>query len=609
MSLIMSDKLPFLPDPNYEYITTTERAIETLVEIDKHEIIEVDTETTSLDTLIAKVVLIQIGVLGKAYIYDVREGKVNAQIFKDIFEGEKQLKLLQNAVYDYKVLRTNFDISFNRLYDTMLAEQLLFLGLHSKAGLQHLVAKYLHMRLPKDTATSFQDYNQEYKEYQLRYAANDVCVLRDIYNLQLPKLRKDGLMSTAKLEFDFIKPLVEMELNGMLLDIPAWRNILEEKIIERNKVRIQLEDVFQEAVDQQTLFGVSLLNLNSPAQVVKGLHNIGVYVESSDVKELKKYNKNPIVKLLLEYREYEKFISTYGEPMIARIHPKTGRLHTRFKQMVDTGRMSSSDPNMQNIPKQQKYRTCFIARPGYKLVTCDMSGAELRIIANLSGDPLWVKIFNTGGDLHTVSAAYINGISEEDVIKDKKLPDEDKTKKNYRSNSKPISFGLAYGLSAHGLALRLGISKDKAQKMIDRYFELYPVVKLFLEKSGADAVKKRYSVSVSGRRRYYSLPDPTDPVFKSIRGAVERQGKNHPIQGSNADTIKQAMIYAVERIEPYDARLLLTVHDEIIVEVREDQAEDVAKIVEKSMCDGFDKFFSVVKMKADADISDHWVKG
>lgn len=607
--IVSSSGLPDLPAPSYQYITSTEEALRHIEFIERHPIIEVDTETTGLDPFKDRVVLLQIGVHGKAYVFDVRDGRVDAGIFKPLLEGEQNLKLLQNVVFDYKMLKTNFGIELNRVYDLMLAEQLLYLGLHHKSNLQYLVAKYLHLNMPKDIATSFKNYNQKYQEYQLRYAANDVVVLKDIYNLQLNKLQQDSLMRVAQLEFDFAKPLAEMELNGMLLDVPQWQGILDEMVVEHGKLHIQLADAFNQAEEQNTLFGVSLLNLDSPIQVVKRLNRLGVPVDGSDVKELSKYKKNPIVKLLLDYRKYAKFITTYGEPMIARIHPSTGRLHTSFRQMVDTGRLSSSDPNLQNIPKQQKYRSCFIARPGYKLITCDMNSAELRIIANLSKDPLWIKIFNGGHDLHTVSAAGIFGISEEEVIQDKKLDDDDPSKRDYRGKSKPISFGLAYGLSEHGLSLRLGISTEEAKKMINNYFKKYPGVHRFLEDSGKNAVLNRYSVSVSGRRRYYALPDPSDPSFNKIKGAVERQGKNMRIQSSNADTIKQAMVHAVKRISSYDARLLLTVHDEIIIEAREDQVEEVKPIVEQSVKDGFDDFFELVKMKAEADVADYWVKG
>jgi DNA polymerase-1 len=607
--IISSSGLLDLPTPDYKYITSTEEALRHIEFIERHPIIEVDTETTGLDPFNDKVVLLQIGVHGKAYVFDVRDERVDANIFKPVLEGTQTLKLLQNVVFDYEMLKTNFGIELNRIYDTMIAEQLLYLGLHHKSNLQYLVAKYLHLNMPKDIGATFQDYNQQYQEYQLRYAANDVVAMKDIYNLQLNKLQQDGLMRVAQLEFDFTKPLAEMELNGMLLDVPQWREILEEKVLERDKLRIELSDAFNRTMDQSTLFGVSLLNLDSPTQVIKCLNDLGVPVESTDVKELGKYKKNPIVKLLLDYRKYEKFITTYGEPMIDRMHSLTGRLHTSFRQMVDTGRLSSSNPNLQNIPKEQKYRACFVARPGYKLVTCDMSQAELRILGDYSGDPVFLDAFAKGLDLHTRTAADLFGLTYDAVIADKELPEGDPNKKNYRSNVKSLNFGLVYGLTKVGLALRMGTSENEAQDLINAYFKRYPRIKKWLDNAARLAIMNRYSTTISGRRRYYRLPEPSDPQFNRLKGSVERQGKNQPIQGSNADTIKQAMVYVVDRIKPYDARLLSTVHDETITEVREDQAEEVKEIIEQSTIEGFAAFFHKVKMKADADVADYWVKG
>ncbi len=598
-----------LPNPDYKYITSTEEALRHLEFIERHPFIEVDSETTGLDPYLAKIALMQLGVGGQAFVFDVRDGRVDAKIFKALLENKTNVKLLQNAVFDYEMLKTNFGIELNRVYDTMLAEQLLYLGLHQKASLGHLVARYLHMNMPKDIGKTFADYNQEYQEYQLRYAANDVVVLREIYNQQLAKLKQDDLMRAAQLEFEFIKPMAEMELNGMLLDIPRWQGILDEKVVERDKLRIELSDIFNDTLNQTTLFGVSLMNLDSPIQVVKCLNNMGVPVESSDVKELGKFKKNPVVKLLLNYRKYEKFITTYGEPMIERIHPITGRLHTSFKQMVDTGRMSSSNPNLQNIPREQKYRACFIARHGYKLITCDMSQAELRILAAYSRDPVFLEAFAQGLDLHTRTASDLFGLTYDEVMADKKLADDDPRKKNYRGNVKALNFGLIYGLTKVGLSLRMETTEAEAQKLINRYFGKYTSINTWLKGAASFAVKNRYSTTMSGRRRYYRIPDPSDRDFNKVKGHIERQGKNHPIQGTNADTIKQSMNYIVERIKAYDARLLLTVHDEVIVEAKEDQAEEVSAVVSQAMIDGFAAFVPEVAMEADADIENYWVKG
>ena len=526
MSITASNGLANLPRPNYEYITKTEDALRSLEQIERHPIIELDTEATGLDPLSEKVVLIQIGVIGKAFVFDVRDGNVNALIFKDLLESNRCLKLIQNALFDYKMLKTNFGISMNRMYCTMLAEQLIYLGLNPKANLPHLVAKYLRMLMPKEIATSFMNYMQKYQEYQLRYAANDVTVLRDIYNLQFDQLKAAGLIRSAKLEFDFIKPLAEMELNGIILDTNKWNELLDEKVVERDRLRMQISDILNQTVNQSTLFGVSLLNLDSPAQLLKSLSSLGISLNSTDVGELKKHRDNPVVKMLLDYRKHEKFVTTYGEPMINRIHSKTGRLHTNFTQMVRSGRLSSSNPNLQNIPKEQKYRSCFVARPGYKLITCDMSQAELRIIADYSRDPAFLEAFDTGKDLHTRTAADILGISIEEV------------KKEHRNIAKAINFGLAYGLTKVGLARRLEITENVAQDLISKYFTKYNRIKRYLDQSGKMVILNRYSTTISGRRRYYSLPDPDDPKFLKMKGVIERAGKNTPIQGCvSADTV------------------------------------------------------------------------
>jgi len=597
------------PPTQYEYITNSEAAARILEKIERYPMIEVDTETTGFDPLVDKVVLLQLGIIGKAFVFDVREGNVDARIFKPLLEDDRYLKILQNAVFDYKMLKTNFNIEINRMYDTMLAEQLLFLGLNPKANLSYLAAKYFHLNMPKDVGPTFKKYDQKYQEYQLRYAANDVSLLRDVYNLQLSQLKQEGLTRAARLEFEFIKPLAEMELNGILLDVEKWYGILDEMTKERDLLQSKISNILNKTINQTTLFGVSLLNLDSPLQLVKGLNSLGIPVESTDVKELVKYKNNPIIESLLDYRKYEKFITTYGEALINRIHPLTNKLHTDFTQMISTGRLSSSNPNLQNIPKEQRYRSCFVAPPGYKLITCDMSQAELRILADYSRDPAFLEVYATGQDLHTRTACEMFGVTPEEVERDKKLSDNDPKKRGYRDATKAINFGLAYGLTAIGLSKRLGCSEEKAQTLIDKYFNKYRKVKEYLDKSGKSAVINRYSTTISGRKRFYKLPDPSDSMFNRLRGSVERAGKNHPVQGSNADTIKQAMIYVYEHIKNYDAKLILTVHDEVIVEVKEDQSEEVAPIVSQCLVNGFAEFFKTVKMEAAALIGDCWLKG
>jgi DNA polymerase-1 len=258
--------------------------------------------------------------------------------------------------------------------------------------------------------------------------------------------------------------------------------------------------------------------------------------------------------------------------------------------------MSSSNPNLQNIPRKQKYRSCFIAAEGYSLLTADMSGAELRILGNLSKDPVFVEAYATGQDLHTRTASEVF---------DTKY---DRVEKSMRNAAKAINFGLVYGMSSMGLSKRLKISEKEAEVMINKYFARYQGVKRYLTKAGNDAVRNRYSTTISGRRRYYNMPPYDHPDFKKLQGSIERRGKNAGIQGSNADTIKEAMILLVDRIKGYDARLILTVHDEVVVEAHDSCKEEVAKIVAQSIIDGFGRYFSLIPMETDTLIGPCWLK-
>jgi DNA polymerase-1 len=450
----------------------------------------------------------------------------------------------------------------------------------------------------KEPRGTFQDYNQVFKPHQLEYAASDVEVLSLIRDLQLPAIVENKFENVCRLEFEFTRPMCEMELNGITLDVDKWRimmkDIKHDAIEAANKVQSMLAGSY----GQNVMFGMPVINLESNQQLLNALKKYGLTIESTDAKVLKKYQDVPVIKALLEYRKLAKLVSTYGESLLERINPVTGRLHTRFQQMVSTGRMSSSAPNLQNIPKKQKYRSCFISKPGYKLITADMSGAELRILGNLSEDPVFMECFTKGIDLHSRSASEVFKVAIEEV--DKPM----------RNSCKALSFGLCYGMSKYGLADRLDINEKKAETLINDYFGVFSSVKKYLDQSARLGVKNGYTTTVSGRRRFYSLPPFGHPDRKKIQRIVERAAKNAGIQGANADTIKESMIYLVDRLEEsgYDAKLILTVHDEVVVEVREDQIEQVAPIVQGCLKDGFGRYFHKISMESDALVGPCWLK-
>jgi len=523
MSIFNNEK-PTLPIPNYEYITSADQVGPIVSELFNHPEIEVDTETTGLDPFTSKPVLLQIGTLNKAYVFDVRHDTVHSDIHMEQFEPimvEPTVnKILQNAVFDMKVFKVNGGYYLKNIYDTMLAEQLINLGLMMRgAGLADIINKYLGLSMDKEPRGTFQDYNQTFEPYQLDYAAKDVSVLTLIKDLQRPALEENGLLDVADLEFAFTKPMCEMELNGINIDDVKWRKMFKDIGNECNAARDDLLNMLSKSYGQNVMFGLPVINIDSNKQLLKALHDQGIDIPSTDAKVVSKYKKLPVIAQLMAYRKLNKLISTYGESLLEKVNPVTGRLHTSFQQLVSTGRMSSRAPNIQNIPKQQRYRSCFVAQKGYTLITADMASAELRILGNLSEDPVFLECFNKGIDLHSRSASEIFGVPISEV--DHKM----------RNACKALSFGLVYGMSKYGLAARLDIKEKEAEKLINNYFNVFKDVKKFLDKSAADGVRLGYTTTVSGRRRFYKIPPFGHPDRSRVQKMVERQAKNAGIQG------------------------------------------------------------------------------
>lgn len=525
MEFIEELEVKEIPTPEYEYVTKKSRAVEVLSYLDNFDTFEVDTEGTALDPYQCKTTLIQIGIPGDVYVFDIRGdteySNFDGNLFKDFMEDKSKLKLLQNANYDIKVLKVQFGYYIENIYDTMIAEQLLFLGVKMRGfALVNLVDKYLHMKMDKEPRGTFEEYNQEFTQKQLDYAAKDVIILDLIRSMQMERVKRYELGEVLQLENDFIKPLSEMELNGIKLDVDKWKIIMKEVKFGADKLKVQIESGLESTQEQTALFGVSTININSPSQLLKSLRKLGIPAESTDVKELEKFAGHQLIDEIIEYRGLNKLITTYAEPLVERINKKTGRLHTRFKQMVQTGRLSSTNPNLQNIPGKQKYRSCFIAEEGKSLVTVDQSSAELLIMGNMSMEPTFLEAFKSGKDLHTLNASRVFEVPYEKVTKEQ------------RTASKAITFGLCYGISAVGLARRLKISKQKAQQLMDKYYKVNNVLKKWLDKSSKDAIKTGYSDTVIKRKRFYSIPPVGDPAREKVKGSVERQARNARIQGS-----------------------------------------------------------------------------
>ncbi len=589
-----------MPPVQYEVIRDAAGLVDALEILREYDVLAVDTETNGLDPYDSKLLLVQVSTPEKCYIIDAQS--VPLEPLQDILGSTRILKLLQNAKFDYKMLKAQGNLELNNIYDTMLAERLLTAGLGNLVNLQVLNQKYLGERMDKSVRKTFYGPTSAttyLNPDQLVYAAKDALSLFPIYTQQLAKLKSEKLLTVADVEFKCVRAVGDLELAGCKLDTAKWRQILAAVEIKRDAVRSALMDILPSGKTRQSsMFGSDeyLINLNSAPQIIAEFARLGMILEDTSEATLSKQS-HVAAKMLLEYKGHEKTLSAFGESLLSLIHKKTGRIHPDFIQYgADTGRFSCSNPNVQQIPATSDFRACFVPEEGYKLVTSDYSQAELRILAELSQDEGFLNAFKSGGDLHILAASQMFNITPDQVTKAQ------------RSQAKAINFGLAYGMGPQGLALRIDKTVDEARDLIGAYFKAFSGVQRWLEKAGRDSAKYGYSPTPLGRKRYYALPSSDDPDYRRKMSEIDRRGKNAPIQGANADITKIALIFLKESLVRYDARLVNTVHDEIVVEVREDQAEEVCHLVEAEMIRAAQEVLKEVPVVADAKVGDYWSK-
>ena len=591
-------KLEFDPkNPNYELIETQEGVEKAVKELKKREVLAVDTEATDLDPYNATLLLIQVGTPEKAFIFNHQ--KVDTSPLKILLEDPKRLKIVQNGKFDYEMLKVNANIALENMFDTMLAERILTTGIKRENSLAAISLKYLNIQLEKEVRTTF-NHTTALTKKQLEYSALDVLVLFPIFKLQFKNLQKEKLIRIAQLEFRCLPVVAEMELKGVYIDVKKWRKNLkklkEKRDLAAARIQEELRPLYQNT--QVDLFGdqVDVVNLNSPIQIMEAFRKVGIDLPSTGEAILKRTD-HPIAKMLLEYRSHEKLLSAFGENLLAKISPKTGRVHPDYMQIgADTGRFACSKPNLQQIPTDSAFRDCFIPPKGYKFVVSDYSQIELRIMAEMSEDPSFMKAYKEDKDLHTLTASQMYNVPFEKV--DKKM----------RFNAKSINFGLMYGRGANSLAVQLEVSPEEAKLLLKKYFKTYGGVKRWLDKTAKDAIRNGFSTTLGGRKRWFTPPDPADPSYERQLGHIERQGKNTPIQGTSADMVKYALVYIYDKIREkgFEAWPIHTVHDEVVIEVREDQAKEVRDMVEKQMIRAAKVLLKKVPVKADAQVADVW---
>ena len=596
-------------DPQYVHITNPEQAAQAVAELEKHDMLGVDIEGTGLDPYVDKLLLVQVGTAEKSYIFDAqRMSLFGLEPLIALLENPKIIKLMHNGKFDYGFIKLQVGAKVANIYDTMLAEGILTAGIKHLQSLAALSEQYLETRLNKSVRKSFEELKYQITEDQLKYSALDTLVLFPIFDQQFKRLKEENLVNIAKLEFAVTVVVAEMELKGIYIDVDMWRKIIDELRKKRVGFALQFQDAIRPLYEatQVDLFGVNseVINMNSQPQLMDLFNNkLGVIVPSTGDEILVGVD-HPVAKILRDYRAYEKLISAFGESLLAKVNKKTGRLHPDFMQLgTATGRFACANPNLQQIPRNSEeapFRKCFKPAAGYKLVVTDYSSMEMRILASLSKDKMLVDTIKNGYDIHSRTASLMWGLEYSADFK-KKYPEQ-------RQAAKIINFGLVYGMGPGGLARQIGKSMDEARELMDVYFRSYPDIKKWLNRAGDDAVRRGWSVTPAGRKRWYHIPETTDPDYKRKISQIQREAKNHPIQGTNADITKYALVFMQDRLkkEGVDGFVTHTVHDEVVCEVREDQAEDWAKIQVEEMVRAGELIIKDVPIASEPFVGDVW---
>ena len=591
----------------YELVDTEEKRRKLFDFLRTKQNLSLDTETTSTVALDAELVGLSFATEENEAFYvpipaNREEAEKIVNLFKPLYEDGTTLKIGQNLKYDLQVL-ANYGVELaGPMFDTMIAHYLIQPEL--RHNMDYMAEIYLHYKTihideligPKGKNQKSMRDLQPTEVYE--YAAEDADVTLKLKNKLEPELKKYGADELFyNIEMPLMPVLAKMERNGVTLDtlsLEETSKVLTEKLVATEKHIYELADME--------------FNISSPKQVGEVLFDklqivekakktkTGQYVTSEEVLQSLR-GKHEIVAEILEYRGLKKLLGTYIDALPKLVNPRTGHIHTSFNQTVTaTGRLSSSDPNLQNIPVRgengKEIRKAFVPEPGCLFFSADYSQIELRVMAHLSGDENMIEAFREGYDIHAATAAKIYKESIDSVSRDQ------------RTKAKRANFGIIYGITVFGLAERLDISRDEARQLIDGYFDNFPKVKEYMEQAKEEARTKGYVQTLFGRRRY--LPD-INSRNATVRSFAERNAINAPIQGTAADIIKVAMIRIARRFkaEGIRSKMILQVHDELNFSVFPEEKEQVERIVIEEMQGAFPMSVPLV---ADCGWGSNWLE-
>lgn len=589
---------------NYKVITASSELQEATEFLSKQPVIGLDTETTDLDPYLARLRLIQLASPDGVYIVDLnhfangdmKQSEALAPL-RRLLTAPRPIKIAHNAKFDAKFIKHNLGVDIVGLFDTLLASQLVSAGdIEERHGLNAIAGRYLNEAVDKSERLS--NWEFELSEAQLEYAARDAAVLLPLREKLIDRIKSLGLIRCAQLEFECVMPVVDLELAGFFMDKKRWLEqlaIVEEK---RGELANELQEMLGEGVAQASLFGPprANINLDSQQQVTEALTRLGIPLPDStrNWKLQPLAVQYPVVAKLLEYRTMQKALTSYGQNMIEFINPKTGRLHADFRQIgAPTGRFACTNPNIQQVPHAAEYRRCFMGHPaGRRLIIADYSQIELRILAEFSGDEGFIAAFNSGADLHRVTAAQVFNVSQDQVTREQ------------RDFAKRLNFGVVYGIGAQRFSMMTGLGVTEAEDVLRRYFATYRGLDIYLRESANRAVNEKQTRTGSGRLVKFNY-DPSDRQQVSM---TQRNGKNAPIQGTSADILKRALRLLNDELRDSSAKIVNIIHDEIVVEVDQGESEEIAQKVERAMCAAGEEYLQTVPVKVETQIASEWTK-
>ncbi len=592
---------------------------EVLTYFDRFNTFGYDLETTGLSPLDSRILLAQIGFPNEdSFVIDAR--KVSLAPIAPFLASRQWKKIFFNGKFDEQFMMQYYNTPILNVWDCYIAQRVI--APESKWGnsFEDLALKELGVVMDKSIRKSFFGMQSSaFSDDQIRYAAEDVQHLFPLAEKQRIALHEHKMLHVADLEFETITVVSNMELKGVPINTTQWKDTLSEYAVEHDAARKKMLSIFMgvDEFDQQMGFfgnapeqpaGKKPLNINSPLQLKKAFGDLGINVKSTKEQVISTI-KHPAAEALMEYRGLEKIMSSYGETFLDRVHPFTGRIHADWHQVgTETGRFSCSQPNLQQIPP--KFRACVGHEKDYVLIGADFSQMELRILAEESKDPILVDAFTSGKDIHSVTASEMFNIAIDDVSKEQRFA------------AKTLNFGITYGMKVKKFRDMMNaenikngkkqISMKEASTMIDRYRDTYKVAGKWLNDVGIQALREGRTQTRFGRKRFFApVSTKLDPeAFKGQIEAIKRQGANMPIQGTNADITKMAMIDLHEQFRDYGykANIILQVHDEIVVLAHKSQAEAITPMIVESMESAGQRLLPTIPVEVDAYVSTYWKK-